>query len=201
MSKVPEDDIVIRPTFHHFTLKTLRLQEMIDWYTAVVGMRVMFQFPGGAWLTNDAANHRLALITSPQMREDPDQLLHTGMHHSAFEYATLDDLLTTYARLKAIGIEPHASLDHGMTTSFYYVDPDGHSVELQVDNFGSWEESSEWMCTARQFAANPIGTFIDPEQILAAQKTGISFSELHRRAYAGEFQPATPPDPRIPIGG
>jgi catechol 2,3-dioxygenase len=200
MSKVPEDDMIIRPTLHHLNLKTLRLQEMIDWYTTVVGMRVMFQFPGGAWLTNDAANHRLALLTSPQMSEDPDQLMHTGMHHCAFEYATIDDLLNTYARLKAIGIEPHASLDHGITTSFYYVDPDGHSVELQVDNFGNWQESSEWIRTSPQFAANPIGALIDPEQMLAAHKTGLSFSELHRRAYAGEFRPAAPPDLRIPIG-
>ena len=41
----------------------------------------------------------------------------------------MDDLLDTYVRLKADGIVPHACLDHGMTMSFYYVDPDGNSVE------------------------------------------------------------------------
>lgn len=200
MSEVPEENAVIRPTLHHVNLKTSRMQEMIEWYATVVGMRPIFQFPGAAWLTNDAANHRLALLTSPLLREDPDQLTRTGMHHFAFEYPTIDDLLNTYTRLKSIGIEPHACLDHGMTTSFYYIDPDGHSVELQVDNFGSWEESREWMQASPQFAANPIGTPIDPEQVVAARKAGASFKEIHQRASAGEFPPSSPLDLRVPLG-
>lgn len=200
MSQVSKGNTVIGPTLHHINLKTKHLQEMIDWYATVVSMKPTFQFPGGAWLTNDAANHRLALLTSPQLSEDPDKLMHTGIHHSAFEYATIDDLLDTYMRLKALGIKPHACLDHGMTTSFYYVDPDGNSVELQVDNFGTWEESSEWMRTSPQFAADPIGMPIDPAQVVAARKAGASFAELHQRAYAGEFQPSGPLDLRVPLG-
>lgn len=200
MSEVFQDNAVICPALHHLNLKTRRLQEMIDWYAMVVGMKLVFRFPGGAWLTNDTANHRLALLTSPALSEDPDQLMHTGMHHWAFEYASIDDLLNTYTRLEAVGIEPHACLDHGMTTSFYYVDPDGHSVEMQVDNFGNWEVSSEWMCSSSQFAANPIGTPIDPRQMVAARQAGASFNDLHKRAYAGEFQPAAPLDLRVPLG-
>lgn len=200
MSEVAEGKAVIRPSLHHVNLKTTRLQEMIDWYATAVGMKPTFQFPGGAWLSNDAANHRLALLTSPRLSEDPDKLVHAGIHHSAFEYATIDDLLNTYTRLKSLGIEPHACLDHGMTTSFYYVDPDGNSVELQVDNFGNWEGSSEWMRTSPQFAADPIGTPVDPAQMVAARQAGASFAELHRRAYAGEFKPAGPLDLRVPLG-
>ncbi len=199
MSHASENKSILQPMLHHINLKTTHLQEAIDWYTIVVGMTATFQFPGGAWLTNDAANHRLALSTAPRLSEDPDKLMHTGIHHSAFEYATIDNLLDTYTRLKDLGIEPHACLDHGMTTSFYYVDPDGNSVELQVDNFGNWEESSEWMRTSPQFAANPIGTPIDPAQMIVARKAGASFADLHRRAYAGEFPPAGPLDLRAPI--
>jgi catechol 2,3-dioxygenase len=54
-------DAPVRPTFHHFNLKTTRLQELIDWYATVVGTEVTFQDATGAWLTNDAANHRIAL--------------------------------------------------------------------------------------------------------------------------------------------
>src|SRR5713101_3689914 len=106
MSQISEGNAIKRPTLHHINLKTTRLQEMIDWYATVVGMSPTYQFPGGVWLTND-----------------PDKLAHAGIHHSAFEYATIDDLLDTYMRLKGQGIEPHACLDHGMTTSFYYVIP------------------------------------------------------------------------------
>ena len=135
MSHVSESKAIARPTFHHINLKTLRLQEMIDWYATVLGMETQYQFSGGAWLTNDEANHRIALLVSPVLSEDADKLRHTGFHHSAFEYATMGDLLDAYVRLKALGIEPHASLDHGITCSLYYEDPDGNSLELQTDNF------------------------------------------------------------------
>ncbi len=199
MSQRFEGSTSTQPTLHHVNLKTTHMQEMIDWYATVVGFSTVFQFPGGAWLTNDAANHRLALLTSSRMSDDEDKLVHTGMHHIAFEYPTLDDLLNTYTRLKALGIEPHMCLDHGMTTSFYYVDPDGNSVELQVDNFGDWGQSQEWMRTSPDFAADPIGKFMDPEKIIAAHQAGASHAEIHRRAYAGEFPPSGPVDPRVPL--
>lgn len=200
MSNTSEDITTVRPILHHFNLKTSRLQEMIDWYGAVVGMKPNYQFPGGAWLTNDEANHRLALLVSPQLSDDPDKLMHNGFHHSAFEFPSMGDLLDAYVRLKASGIEPHASLDHGLTTSFYYLDPDGNSVELQADNFGSWQESSEWMRTSPQFASDPIGKPVDPDQLVAARQAGASFAELHERAYAGEFPPSGPLDLRVPLG-
>ena len=96
------------PALHHVNLKTPRLQEMIDWY-GVVGMRVTHAFDGGAWLSNDGANHRLALLATPAIRDDPDKLVHAGIHHTAFEYATLDDLLDPYVRLERAGMLPHAS--------------------------------------------------------------------------------------------
>lgn len=188
-----------RPVFHHANLKTIRLQEMIDWYGEVTGCEVVFQFPGGAWLSNDEANHRVALVTAPALRDDPDKLEHSGMHHLAFEYSSLDALLATYERLAGGGITPHLMLDHGMTTSFYYVDPDGNSVELQCDNFGDWRKSTEWMKTSPEFASNPIGMPVDPRQLVAARKSGASVDEVHRRSYAGEFKPSEPMDPRLPI--
>ncbi len=115
----------------------------------------------------------------------------------AFEYPSLHDLLDTYLRLKDAGIRPHAALDHGITTSFYYVDPDGNSVELQSDNFGDWARSSVFVRTAPAFAANPIGRNIDPEQLVAARAAGASPDDIHRRAYAGEFEPDTPLDLRV----
>src|ERR1700741_4393518 len=114
MTQEAQASALAPPILNHVNLKTTRLQEMIDWYATVVGLITVFQFPGGAFLTNDAANHRLALLTSSQMSDDEDKLVHTGIHHLAFEYATLDDLLSTYASLKELGITPHMTLDHGI---------------------------------------------------------------------------------------
>jgi catechol 2,3-dioxygenase len=186
------------PKLHHVNLKTNRLQEMIDWYGEVVGSTVIHQYPGGAWLTNDDANHRIALLAVPGLSDDPDKVSHTGMHHSAFEYPTMGDLLENYVRLRDAGIVPHGCLDHGMTMSFYYLDPDANSVELQCDEFGDWAKSKEFMTTSPLFEANPIGTPVDPDKVAAAHEAGATAQELHERAYGGEFLPQAPLDLRLP---
>jgi hypothetical protein len=44
------------PALRHVNLTTTRLQAMIDWYGLVAGLEPTFQFPGGAWLSDDAGN-------------------------------------------------------------------------------------------------------------------------------------------------
>ena len=90
-----------QPVLHHVNLKTKRLQAMIDWYGEVAGMTPRFAFPGGAWLSNDAANHRLALLATPSLSDDPDKLAHTGMHHIAFR---TDDIEAQLKQASAGGI-------------------------------------------------------------------------------------------------
>jgi catechol-2,3-dioxygenase len=174
------------------------MQEMIEWYSTVTGMRVQFEAHGAAWLTNDAANHRLAFLSTPAICDDDEKLGHTGIHHVAFEFGDLEQLLDAYVRLRDQGIVPHAGLDHGMTMSLYFVDPDGNSVELQADNFGDWDASSTFMRTSPDFASNPIGIPIDGDRLVAARAAGASAEEIHRRAYAGEFEPEAPLDLRLP---
>jgi catechol 2,3-dioxygenase len=190
--------VATRPVLHHVNLKTTRLQAMIDWYAAVIGSEVVFQNEVAAWLSNDGANHRIALLAFPGYRDDPDKEHSTGIHHTAYEFASFHELITTYARLRDEGITPVACLDHGMTTSLYFRDPDGNRVELQTDNFGDWEQSREFMLTAPEFEANPIGVFFDPGAVLAAYEAGADFDEIHRRASAGEFLPDCVPDMGIP---
>lgn len=181
---------IIKPALHHFNLKTTQLQALIDWYAVVVGVEVAFQDATGAWLTNDAANHRIALLCFPGFADDPDKETRTGMHHSAFEYERFEDLNTTYLRLRDEGIEPDICIDHGMTLSYYYKDPDGNRVELQVDTFGDWTASSEWMRRSPAFKANPIGVFVDPARIAEAAANGETFQEIHKHAMAGELSPS-----------
>ncbi len=186
-------DSVIHPKFHHVNLKTTRLQEMIDWYSTVLGTEVLFQYPLGAWTSNDEANHRIALTAFPNLAEDPEKDTRTGLHHTAFEYGSFDELNESYLRLKAAGITPDFCLDHGMTFSYYYRDPDGNYVELQVDNFGDWAKSSAYVRESAVFHEDPIGPFVDPDRVAAAHAHGAAFADIHARAMAGEFAPDTPP--------
>ena len=180
---------VTKPKFHHFNLKTTRLQEMVDFYRTLVGAEVIFQDSVGAWLSNDEANHRIALLAFPNFVDDPEKDARTGMHHSAFEYPSFDDLNAGYVRLKEAGISPALCLDHGMTLSYYYADPDGNHVELQVDCFGDWAKSKAWMRISEEFKANPIGHFVDPELIAADRAAGMSFEDIHAKAMAGGYAP------------
>jgi len=192
------DAKVIRPTLHHINIKTTRLQEMIDWYGVVVGARVNFQFPHGAFLTNDAASHRIAMLAVPGLSEDPEKIAHSGMHHVAFEYESFGDLMSSYERMKALGIEPQACLDHGITTSLYYSDPDRNMVELQFDNFDDWAKSSEWMRTSEEFASDPIGTFFDPDLVLAEHRAGVESNQLRADTRAGKYPSRRPRSLSLP---
>jgi catechol 2,3-dioxygenase-like lactoylglutathione lyase family enzyme len=193
-----DEEDVIRPAFHHAFLKTTRLEDMKAWYRLVLGLLPNFEWEAGAFMTNDNANHRLVLFSVPSITEDPDKVNHAGLHHLAYEYSSYDQLLSTYERLKKVGIEPHASLNHGLTTSFYYLDPDGNSLELQYDNFGDWAKSTQFMRESREFRDEPIGQPIDPQKLVDAWHEGLSRDEIHRRSYAGEMAPASPGDIRIP---
>lgn len=181
------------PFFHHVNLKTGRLDELVEWYGLTIGMRPNFRSDSFAFLTNDAANHRLAILGSPVYREDPDPDTLAGMHHTGFEFACLEDLLGRYVSLKEAGIEPVGCVDHGLTMSFYYRDPDGNQLELQADNYSDWAASTEWMRASEDFAADPIGRFVDPDLLVAASAAGLSAAEIHERAYAGGYEPAARP--------
>jgi catechol 2,3-dioxygenase len=200
-------EIIVHPRLQHFGLATANLEAMLDWYRKVLGMTVNSRVtaPSGprggpsfsaAFVSNDEVHHRIALFELPGIVADPDKLRHARVQHVAFEYDTLDDLLGTYTRLKGLGILPVMAADEGSQTSFYYLDPDQNSVELNVNNYGNDWTATEHMRTAPSFADRPRRVFIDPDELIAARKAGASPWELHERAFAGEFAPAKPYDPR-----
>lgn len=182
------------PVLHHTTFTTLKMDQMVEWYGLVCGLLPVFHFEGAAWLTNDAANHRIALLSPPGLKDPVDKGHTTGLHHTAFEFATFDMWLNNYVRLRDHGILPFLTLDHGITMSLYYQDPDGNGVELQVDAFGDWADSKEWMAYSADFAVSPIGTYFDPEKLVDARANGMGFKEIHERTRAGEFEPAVIPE-------
>lgn len=188
----------IKPALHHVTFKTTRLQEMVDWYRIVIGAQVVFQDASNAWTSNDGANHRVAFLAVPGLGDDPEKIRHNGMHHSAFEYESFADLMSSFERMRAEGVVPAYCLDHGATISLYYKDPEGNFVELQSDSHGDWRRSTEWMRTSPDFKANPIGTFFDPGKVLEAHKAGRSFAELQPAMRAGEFLPDAIPSMGVP---
>lgn len=188
------DRPIAAPKLHHTTFTTLRLDEMVEWYGLALGMYPAFHGDDAAWLTNDDANHRIALLSPPGLKHPVDKGHSTGIHHTAFEFETFDQWLNNYIRLRDRGILPFLYLDHGITMSVYYQDPDGNGVEIQVDCFGSWTDSTQWISSSLEFAENPIGTWFDPEKLVQAREEGLSFKEIHRKARDGEYLPEKIPE-------
>lgn len=173
---VPTDRVVAPAKLAHVVLRTAHHDEAIAWYQEVLGARCVFRNPVLAFLTYDEEHHRLALVNvgAGAPAAPPGA---PGLEHVAFTYASLGDLLATYRRLATRGQIPAWSVNHGPTTSMYYVDPDGNQVELQVDNFERAEDLLAWFRTDA-FAENPIGVPFDPERLVAAYEAGTPDADL-----------------------
>jgi catechol 2,3-dioxygenase len=67
----------------------------------------------------------------------------TGLHHVAFKIGdTLDELRQAKAKLEQAGITP-TPVDHDVTKSLYFADPDGNGVELYVDASDAWRQDPQ----------------------------------------------------------
>lgn len=167
----------------HFVLRTSRYAELVDWYKAVFNAKGAFESDQLSFLSYDDEHHRFAILNIPDLADQPEGI--AGVHHIAFTYDSLKTLLENFERLKAMNIEPAYVINHGPTTSLYYADPDGNQLELQVENFGSVEESTQFFFTP-EFAENPIGVEFDPAELLARLRAGEPETELLRRPDVGE---------------
>jgi catechol-2,3-dioxygenase len=163
----------------HVVFRTNRLEEMVDWYRTVLEAHVVHRDDWIVFLTYDDEHHRIALIGGQAFVEKPAGR-QVGFAHVAFTFAGLGDLFGTYQRLKKAGIVPNRSINHGPTTSFYYSDPDGNDVELQVDRFVDANEAKSWM-RGEAFGRNPIGIEFNPEQMIARLQSGEPEASLMRR--------------------
>lgn len=172
-----------RPKLAHAVLMTNRVAAMRDWYCALLDAEVVYENPLLCFITCDEEHHRLAFVAPPAgafAARQPDSV---GLNHIAFTLPDLATLLERYDTLRARGIEPRVPVQHGMTTSLYYRDPDGQFVELQVDNLAGAAAATAYMHGA-EFAADPIGPVYDPARMLADFRAGVPAATLQTRAWA-----------------
>lgn len=163
----------------HIVFRTNDIPRMRDWYCKVLDAHVVFDNGKLAFLTYDEEHHRIALIGTQAFEPRP-AALSVGFFHAAFTYDTLEDLLSTHERLSAAGIRPTRTINHGPTISFYYADPDGNDIELQVDRFADARAAQTWMA-GEAFARNPIGVLIDPDNLRQRLAAGEPLEAIMRR--------------------
>ena len=168
---------IVPSKFAHAVLRTNKFKEMVQWYKTVLQADIVFENQMLAFMTYDDEHHRLAIAGFPGV---VDRAPHSaGLDHLAYTYANLGDLIATYERLKAAGITPLVPINHGLTTSMYYRDPDGNKVELQIDNFDSIEELKGFF-RSNDFSKNPIGVSFDPDELARQYHAGVPEAELKK---------------------
>jgi catechol-2,3-dioxygenase len=166
----------------HVVLRTANLNLMQDFYTTFLGGTVSHRTDMLSFITYDHEHHRIALVGIPTTA--PKNRHSCGLEHIAFTFPDLSSLLLAYRQRKARGISPAWSVNHGVTTSLYYHDPDGNMLETQVDNFDSAEEATKYM-SSPAFAENPIGADFDPEDLIRRIEAGEDDASLKERADIG----------------
>ena len=169
----------------HLVLQTNRRPQMVDWYCTVLGAQVLHENKHICFISYDDEHHRVAFIDPGPLADKAPAEGKTaraggevGLHHVAFTMGGLDDLIDQYLHLKEAGIRPHRCVNHGVTTSMYYYDPDRNQVELLVDNFETAIEGQNYMRRRKETDKNPVGTDFDPEEMVERVRAGLRIEEL-----------------------
>src|ERR1700742_1162359 len=169
----------------HLVLQTNRREQMIEWYCTVLGAELLYENKFIAFISYDDEHHRVAFIDPGPLADKAPSEGKTaraggevGLHHMAFTYGSLSDLADNYERLNKLGIRPHRCVNHGVTTSMYYYDPDRNQVELLVDNFETAIEGQKYMRGRSDSDKNPVGVDFNPDELVERIRGGLKIKEL-----------------------
>ncbi len=176
-----DDQSALRPArFGHIVVKSARFAAMNQWYKTVLNAQPMFEGDIGSFLTYDDEHHRVFILNDPgATARDPKS---EGVAHWAYLFNNLDDLLTTYTRLKAEGITPAYCVNHGFQISFYFRDPDNNEVELGCDVFPTRQALNDWFASGA-FARDQFGFICDPDAMVAMKTEGLSSAQIFEATY------------------
>lgn len=169
----------------HVVLRTTpeKYKKMVWFYQELLNGEIILEEKTFAFLRYDYEHHRVGILMTPDTQPKNGDV--AGLEHVSFTFATLTDMARIYQHLKTLGIEPYWAVNHGMTSSMYYRDPERNKVEIQIENFDTPEEADAFV-RGPLFTANPVGTEIDPpswaERILSKMKPngeeGLSEEEM-----------------------
>lgn len=162
----------------HVVVKTARYEDSKAWYLTVLNGEIAFENEFVCFLTYDDEHHRIGLINMADATPLSPEA--AGVEHMSFTYDQLGELLATYRRLKALGIEPFWPIIHGPTVSLYYRDPDGVKVELQYDILRTPAEVNAFFA-AGSYVENFMGVIIDPDDLVRRFEAGEPIESLTRR--------------------
>ncbi|WP_194893223.1 VOC family protein [Catenulispora pinisilvae] len=157
---------------NHAVLHIRDLETSVEFYTSLLGFRVVFRTPNAAFLraggsTND---HDLGLFHTGADAGDSEAGVSTvGLFHLAWEVETLPELKDVKNRLTEAGALVNET-DHGTTKSLYAKDPDG--LEFEV----CWLVPAELLPGIDPQVSGPLDIDADIERFGAETLSGIGVS-------------------------
>ena len=181
---------------HHIAYRCRDAQRTVDFYTKVVGLKYVAglvppENSKPSWPLNEPGQPRrkvvekesdsihiffelgdgsyLAFFDVPGATDDAGDPTPWWVKHIAFEVEDMDALLKGKARLEAHGVQVLGPKDHGMCQSIYFMDPDGHRLEMTIRT----EQADTWQKLEG-----------------AAQKELAKWNELKQRKYGYKPSPA-----------
>lgn len=166
----------------HIVLKTSQFTDMVSWWKEFLEGEARHENDFISFISYDDEHHRIAIVNFPNLEERTANA--RGLEHVAFTYDTLDDLFGQYERMKAKGYAPYWTINHGLTLSAYYRDPDGNQVETQIDVPMTKKELKAFMA-GPLFAENPIGINVDFDELISRYRKGESVASITDYATAG----------------
>lgn len=102
------------------------------WYCDILNMSISARagdgpYKGGIFLSFGVQDHDIALFRNDSPEEKGREFEHIGLRLAADSEA---DLRRIYAFFLDRGVRIQEVLDHGVSTGIYFLDPDGHMLEV-----------------------------------------------------------------------
>jgi len=144
----------------HIVLKVRDAQQAKDFYIRVLGLQVAYEDRqrGMVFLSFGTEHHELALFQLAT--GEPPEAAQPGVHHIAWQLGSFAELQAAHRELVELGIPVEAAVEHNVTRSVYFFDPDGKRVELYCDMVANGFAAMQTLGPARKLLDIETGEIV-----------------------------------------
>jgi len=134
----------------HVVLSVRDAARSRDFYTRTLGLKVAHEDleRGAVFLSFGREHHDLALFQTAT--GEPPDAAQPGMHHMAWQLGSFEELQDAYRELRSIDVPIESTVEHNVTRSIYFRDPDGNRVELYCDMVANGFETMQTLGPKRE---------------------------------------------------
>lgn len=140
----------------HVQLKVFNLVRSIEYYTTVIGFKVLQQTETVAYLTADGQSSLVSLVEVQNAQ--PLKQGFAGLYHLALLLPSRKDLGNIVQHFVNMNIRLGAA-DHDVSEALYLNDPDGNGIEIYIDRHESewtWNQDEQVHMVTEQLNFQPI---------------------------------------------